>query len=88
LEALPFTSVLESCRSPALAADSIKDWIHAFKLTRGTFIPGWLGNLCLGLAELALDRNCFEDANILLEQVEAHYKNTRQGTGGVKYKLD
>ena len=43
---------------------------------RSTFIPGWLGNLHLGLAELALDRNRFEDAKISLEQAEAHYKNT------------
>jgi len=48
---------------------------RAVELARETFIPGWLGNLHLGLAELALDRNCFEDANILLEQAEAHYKN-------------
>ena len=52
--------------------------LHAVKLTRETFIPGWLGNLHLRLAELAMDRNCFEDANILLEQAEAHYKTRVQ----------
>ena len=49
---------------------------RAVELARATFIPGWLGNLHLGLAELALDRNRFDDAKILLEQAEAHYRNT------------
>jgi hypothetical protein len=30
----------------------------------------------LQLAELAFDRNRFDDAKILLEQAEAHYRNT------------
>jgi tetratricopeptide (TPR) repeat protein len=49
---------------------------RAVELARATFIPGWLGNLHLGLAELALDRNRLDEAKILLEQAEAHYKNT------------
>jgi tetratricopeptide (TPR) repeat protein len=49
---------------------------RAIELARATFIPGWLGNLHLGLAELALDRNRFDEAKILLEQSEAHYRNT------------
>lgn len=49
---------------------------RAIELARATFIPGWLGNLHLGLAELALDRNRFDEAKILLEQAEAHYRNT------------
>ena len=49
---------------------------RAVELARATFIPGWLGNLHLGLAEQALDRNRLDDAKILLEQAEAHYKNT------------
>ena len=49
---------------------------RAIELARATFIPGWLGNLHLGLAELAFDRNRFDDAKILLEQSEAHYRNT------------
>jgi tetratricopeptide (TPR) repeat protein len=49
---------------------------RAMELTRTTFIPGWLGNLHLGLAELALDRNRFDDAKVLLGQAEAHYGNT------------
>jgi tetratricopeptide (TPR) repeat protein len=49
---------------------------RAIDLARKTFIPGWLGNLHLGLAELALDRNRLDDAKILLEQAEAHYRNT------------
>jgi hypothetical protein len=56
----------------AAAAEHLE---RAVELARETFIPGWLGNLHLGLAELALARNCFEDASILLEQAEAHYKN-------------
>jgi tetratricopeptide (TPR) repeat protein len=49
---------------------------RAIELARATFIPGWLGNLHLGLAELALDRNRFDDAKISLDQAEAHYRNT------------
>jgi tetratricopeptide (TPR) repeat protein len=49
---------------------------RAVELARATFIPGWLGNLHLALAELALDRNRFDDAKILLEQAESHYRNT------------
>src|SRR6201997_4641318 len=49
---------------------------RAIELARATFIPGWLGNLHLGLAELAFDRDRFDDAKILLEQAEAHYRNT------------
>jgi tetratricopeptide (TPR) repeat protein len=49
---------------------------RAIELARATFIPGWLGNLHLGLAELALDRNRFDEAKISLEQAEAHYRNT------------
>ena len=49
---------------------------RAVELARATFIPGWLGNLHLELAELALDRNRLDDAKVLLEQAEAHYKNT------------
>jgi len=32
--------------------------------------------LHLGLAELAFDRNRFDETKILLEQAEAHYRNT------------
>jgi tetratricopeptide (TPR) repeat protein len=49
---------------------------RAVEMARTTFIPGWLGNLHLGQAEVALDRNRFDDAKILLEQAEAHYRNT------------
>lgn len=49
---------------------------RAIELARSTFIPGWLGNLHLGLAEVAIDRNSFDDAKIFLEQAEAHYRNT------------
>jgi hypothetical protein len=46
------------------------------ELARSTFIPGWLGNLHLGLAEVAMDRTSFDEAKIFLEQAEAHYRNT------------
>jgi tetratricopeptide (TPR) repeat protein len=49
---------------------------RAIELARATFVPGWLGNLHIGLAELALHRNRSDDAKILLEQAEAHYRNT------------
>ena len=48
----------------------------ALELARSTFIPGWLGNLHVGLAEVAIDKNSFEEAKVFLEQAEAHYKNT------------
>lgn len=49
---------------------------RAIELGRSTFIPGWLGNLYLGLAEIAIDQRSFEQAKILLDQAEAHYRNT------------
>jgi tetratricopeptide (TPR) repeat protein len=49
---------------------------RAVELARETFIPGWLGNLHLGLAELAFDQNRFDDSIVFVEQAEAHYKNT------------
>lgn len=49
---------------------------RAIEVARATFIPGWLGNLHLGLAELALDQRHMDDATVFLEQAEAHYKNT------------
>lgn len=49
---------------------------RAIELARSTFIPGWLGNLHLGLAEVAMDRTSFDEAKIFLEQAEAHYRNT------------
>ena len=60
-------------RNYAAASEHLE---RAVELARATFIPGWLGNLHLALAELALDRNRFDDAKNLLEQAEAHYKNT------------
>lgn len=57
-------------------AAASKHFERVVELARATFIPGWLGNLHLGLAELALDRNRFNDAKILLEQAETHYRNT------------
>jgi tetratricopeptide (TPR) repeat protein len=49
---------------------------RGIELARATFIPGWLGNLHLGLAEMALERNRLDDAKVLLEQADAHYGNT------------
>jgi hypothetical protein len=65
---------LERQKQNYAASSEHLEW--AVELARATFIPGWLGNLHLGLAELALDRNRFDDAKILLEQAEAHYRNT------------
>jgi tetratricopeptide (TPR) repeat protein len=65
---------LERQRNNHAAASEHFD--RAIELARATFIPGWLGNLHLGLAELALDRNRVDDAKISLEQAEAHYRNT------------
>jgi tetratricopeptide (TPR) repeat protein len=49
---------------------------RAIELGRSTFIPGWLGNLHLGLAEIAIDQSSFYQAKVLLDQAEAHYRNT------------
>lgn len=49
---------------------------RAIELARSTFIPGWLGNLHVGLAEVAMDRASFDEAKTFLEQAEAHYRNT------------
>jgi tetratricopeptide (TPR) repeat protein len=70
-------------------AAALEYFERAIELARTTFIPGWLGNLHLGLAELALDRNCFDDARILLEQAEAHYRNThpRHWWGEIQIRL-
>jgi transcriptional regulator with XRE-family HTH domain/tetratricopeptide (TPR) repeat protein len=59
---------------------------RAIELARSSYIPGWLGNLHLGLAEIAIDRNACDEAKILLQQAEAHYRNTIPGIGGGKYK--
>ncbi len=49
---------------------------RAIELARSTFIPGWLGNLNLGLAELAISRRAFAEAKVFLAQAEAHYRST------------
>jgi uncharacterized protein HemY len=49
---------------------------RAIELARSTFIPGWLGNLHLGLAELAITRRAFAEAKAFLDQAEAHYRST------------
>jgi hypothetical protein len=46
---------------------------------KDAYIPGWLGNAYLGLAELAFAANEIEQAQILIEQAESHYRNTRPG---------
>jgi hypothetical protein len=59
----------------------------AIELARASYIPGWLGNLHLGLAEVSIDREAFDDARLLLQQAEAHYKIRTPSIGGAKYKL-
>src|SRR5262249_22374853 len=41
------------------------------------YIPGWVGHAYLGMAELAFAANQAEEAQILIEQAESHYRNTR-----------
>ena len=50
---------------------------HAVDLARTLFIPGWLGNLHLGLAEVAIERSAADEAWNLLDQAEGHYRKTR-----------
>lgn len=47
------------------------------ELAKAAYIPGWLGNLHLGLAEIAIERNALDEARALLDQAEAHYRKTR-----------
>ena len=49
----------------------------ALELARAAYIPGWLGNLHLGLAEIAIERTALDEARALLDQAEAHYRKTR-----------
>jgi len=60
-------------RNYAAASEHLE---RAIELALATFIPGWPGNLYLGLAEVALDQDRFDNAKIFFEQAEAHYKNT------------
>jgi tetratricopeptide (TPR) repeat protein len=43
------------------------------------YIPGWVGHAYLGMAELAFATDQVEQAQILIEQAESHYRNTRPG---------
>jgi tetratricopeptide (TPR) repeat protein len=49
----------------------------ALDLANAAYIPGWLGNLHLGLAEIAIERNVLDEARAVLDQAEAHYRKTR-----------
>jgi tetratricopeptide (TPR) repeat protein len=59
---------------------------RAIELARATFIPGWLGSLHLGLAELALDRNRFDDAKICSSNLKLIIGTPTPSTGGEKYR--
>jgi tetratricopeptide (TPR) repeat protein len=50
---------------------------EAIDRARASFVPGWLGNLFLGKAELAVDSGKYDQACVFLEQSEAHYQRTR-----------
>ena len=40
------------------------------------YIPGWMGNLHIGFAELALEQKCFDEARGFVDQAEANYRAT------------
>jgi tetratricopeptide (TPR) repeat protein len=65
---------LERQRQNYAAAGELFD--EAIRLARELYIPGWLGNLHLGLAEIAMARKDFDEAQGLLSQAEAHYRST------------
>jgi tetratricopeptide (TPR) repeat protein len=46
---------------------------------KDAYIPGWIGNVYLGMAELAFAVNDVEQTQILIEQAESQYRNTRPG---------
>jgi transcriptional regulator with XRE-family HTH domain/tetratricopeptide (TPR) repeat protein len=62
---------------------------RAIELARSTFIPGWLGNLHLGLAHLAMDRGAFDEARTFVGQAEAFYQSThpRHWWGSIQVEL-
>lgn len=62
---------------------------RAIELARSTFIPGWLGNLHLGLAHLAIERRSFDEARTFIGQAEALYRNThpRHWWGSIQVEL-
>lgn len=61
----------------------------AMDRARESFLPGWLGNLMLGLGELMIDQGKTESALVYLEQAEAHYRQTKpqHAWGEVQIKL-
>ena len=62
---------------------------RAIELARSTFIPGWLGNLHLGLAHLAIERRSFDEARTFIGQAEAFYRSThpRHWWGSIQVEL-
>jgi tetratricopeptide (TPR) repeat protein len=44
-----------------------------------SYIPGWVGHAYLGMAELAFATTQLDEAQILMEQAESHYRSTRPG---------
>ncbi len=62
---------------------------RAIELARSTFIPGWLGNLYLGLAYLAIERRSFDEAKTFIGQTEAFYRSThpRHWWGSIQVEL-
>jgi hypothetical protein len=74
------------CMNFAAAEDHFE---AAIKRARSSFLPGWLGNLYLGLAVLATDKNDNTNAEIYLEQSESYYYKTkpRHVWGEVQLKL-
>jgi len=62
---------------------------RAIELARSSFIPGWLGNLHLGLAHLAIERRSFDEARTFIGQAEAFYRSThpRHWWGSIQVEL-
>jgi transcriptional regulator with XRE-family HTH domain/tetratricopeptide (TPR) repeat protein len=52
---------------------------RALAWAKDAYIPGWVGNAYLGMAELAFAANEVDRAQILIEQAESQYKHTRPG---------
>jgi transcriptional regulator with XRE-family HTH domain/tetratricopeptide (TPR) repeat protein len=49
---------------------------RAINLAREMYIPGWMGNLHVGLAELALEEKSVDEARAFVDQAEASYRAT------------
>jgi tetratricopeptide (TPR) repeat protein len=65
-----------------------RTWLEsALEAAEDAYIPGWIGNAYLGLAELALDEGRLKDANDLLDRARAHFEPTSNLWGMLHFSI-